>query len=107
MKSVKSAITNTIPISQFNRGMAGQIFSDVRTNGTKVVMKNNQAEAVIMSPDKYVELMDRLEEYHDMIMAAKRLNQLDPSTLIPLEEIDHEFGITKEELEATDDVEFE
>lgn len=87
--------------------MAGQIFSDVRTNGTKVVMKNNQAEAVIMSPDKYVELMDMLEEYHDIIMAAKRLNQLDPSTLIPLEEIDREFGITKEELEATDDVEFE
>ena len=45
MQSVVSAINNTVPISQFNRGLAGKIFSDVRKNGPKVVMKNNEAEA--------------------------------------------------------------
>ena len=44
MASVVSAITNTIPITQFNRGLAGKIFEDVKRNGAKVVMKNNTAE---------------------------------------------------------------
>ena len=30
MASVVSAITNTIPITQFNRGLAGKIFEDVK-----------------------------------------------------------------------------
>ena len=30
MASVVSAITNTIPITQFNRGLAGKIFDDVK-----------------------------------------------------------------------------
>ena len=37
MASVMSAIKNTVPISQFNRGLAGKIFEDVKQSGTKVV----------------------------------------------------------------------
>ena len=44
MPSVVSAIRDTVPITQFNRGLAGQIFEDVKTHGAKVVMKNNSAE---------------------------------------------------------------
>ena len=39
--SIRSAIENTIPISQFNRGLAGKIFEEVKRHGAKVVMKNN------------------------------------------------------------------
>ncbi len=39
--SVRSAIQNSVPISNFNKGMAGKIFSDVRATGPKVVIKNN------------------------------------------------------------------
>ena len=46
--NVVSAIQNTVPISQFNRGLAGQIFEDVKTHGAKVVMKNNVAECVLL-----------------------------------------------------------
>ena len=61
MASVVSAITNTIPITQFNRGLAGKIFDDVKRNGAKVVMKNNTAECVLLSPEEYVRLMDEVE----------------------------------------------
>jgi PHD/YefM family antitoxin component YafN of YafNO toxin-antitoxin module len=61
MPSVVSAITNTVPISQFNRGLAGQIFEDVKRTGAKVVMKNNSAECVLMAPEEYVRLMDELK----------------------------------------------
>ena len=30
MASVMSAITNTVPITQFNRGLAGKIFDEVK-----------------------------------------------------------------------------
>ena len=39
MASVVSAITNTIPITQFNRGLAGKIFEEVKRNGAKVVWR--------------------------------------------------------------------
>ena len=107
MDSVKSAITNTVSISQFNRGMAGQIFSDVKENGPKVVMKNNVAEAVIMPPDKYVELMDMLEDYHLLTLAVGRLKNNDPEAIISEEEMMNELGITKEEIESAEDVEIE
>ena len=62
MESVVSAITNTVPISQFNRGLAGKIFEDVKQSGAKVVMKNNAAECVLLSPEEYVRLIDELNE---------------------------------------------
>ena len=40
MLSLANTITRTIPISQFNRGLAGQIFNDVKKNGAKIVIKN-------------------------------------------------------------------
>ncbi|MBO4317139.1 MAG: hypothetical protein J5855_02505 [Mailhella sp.] len=63
MSSVVSAVTKTVPISQFNRGLADQIFSDVKMHGPKVVMKNNPAEVVLMPPAEYVEVMDALNDY--------------------------------------------
>ena len=52
MASILGAITNTIPIGLFNRGQAGKIFDDVRKSGAKVVMKNNTAACVLLSPDE-------------------------------------------------------
>ena len=45
--SIRSAIENTISISQFNRGLAGKIFDEVKRYGAKVVMKNNSPEFVL------------------------------------------------------------
>ena len=42
----------------FNRGMAGKIFDDVKKDGAKVVMKNNKAECVLLSPEEYIRLID-------------------------------------------------
>lgn len=107
MTSVISAITNTIPISQFNRGLAGKIFSEVKAHGSKVVMKNNSAEAVIVPPEEYVELMNSLNDYLLLTMAVERMEKYDPSTLISEEEMDNLLGIREDELDAVDEVEFE
>ena len=41
MSNVMSAIRDTVPIGQFNRGLAGKVFEDVKRTGPKVVIKNN------------------------------------------------------------------
>ena len=107
MTSVVSAITKTVPISQFNRGLAGQIFSDVKSHGPKVVMKNNAAEVVLMPPAEYVEIMDALNDYLLLTLAIERMANADPSSLISEEEMDKRLGITQEELDSIGEVEFE
>ena len=51
MANVISEITNIVPITQFDRGCAEKIFKEVKKNGTTVVMKNNAAECILLSPD--------------------------------------------------------
>ena len=107
MPSVVSAITNTVPISQFNRGLAGQIFEDVKRTGAKVVMKNNSAECVLMAPEEYVRLMEELNDARLLALANERMQTYDPATLISEEEMDRRLGITQDELDAAGEVDFE
>ena len=107
MESVVSAVTKTVPISQFNRGLAGTIFSDVKAHGSKVVMKNNVAEVVLLPPDEYVQIMDALNDYLLLTMAVERMSAYDPNTLITEEEMRKRLGITQEELDNIADVELE
>ena len=107
MQSVLSAITHTVSISQFNRGLAGKIFSDVKQTGPKVVMKNNEAEVVLLSPDQYVELMDLLNDYELLAIAAERLEHFNPVSLISEEEMDRRLNISREDLDSVGEVEFE
>ena len=107
LQSVVSAIQNTVPISQFNRGLAGKIFADVKSNGPKVVMKNNEAEVVLLSPDQYVQLMDILNDYELLSLAVERMENFDASKLISEKEMDRELSITQEEMDSVGEVEFE
>jgi prevent-host-death family protein len=62
MGDVREILTNTVSISDFNRGLAGRIFESVRKDGPKVVMKNNVPECVLLSPEEYRALMEELEQ---------------------------------------------
>ena len=97
MADISSALRSTIPISLFNRGMAGKVFEDVRRQGAKVVMKNNSPECVLLSPEEYLRLIDEVND-------AKGF---DPADAIPAEEVYRQNGITKAALDSMDEVEFE
>lgn len=48
-----------VPISRFNKGEAGKIIEEVKTDGVRVVVKNNEPECVMLSIpeyDRYVRL---------------------------------------------------
>ena len=107
MTNIMGAIKNTIPISLFNRGMAGKIFEEVKQNGAKVVMKNNNAECVLLSPDEYVQLIEEVNNARLLAIAVERMKNMDPDTLINQEEVYSELGITQNDIDNFDEVEFE
>ena len=107
MASVMSAITNTVPITQFNRGLAGKIFEEVKQYGAKVVMKNNTAECVLISPDEYVHLMDELNDARLQAIASERMAHFNSATLISEEEMNHRLGVAEDDLAGYDEVDIE
>lgn len=107
MASVLSAITNTIPITQFNRGLAGKIFEEVKKCGAKVVMKNNIAECVLLSPEEYIRLMDEVNDARLLTIASERMSHYDASTTISGEEMNRRLGVTENDLADFNEVEIE
>ena len=73
-------LNHTVPITAFNRGKAGQIFSSVKQSGMTVVMKNNEAECVLLSHQRYNDLMERIENAELLAVAHERLRNFDPET---------------------------
>ena len=107
MNPVRSMLENTVPISMFNKGMAGKIFESVKQSGTKVVMKNNVAECVLLSPEEYIAIIDELEDMYLMAEARSRMENFNVDKLISREEFDRRFGITEEDIEDFEGVDFE
>ena len=107
MINLMSVLNNTVSISAFNKGEAGRIFRDVKEHGAKVVMKNNTAECILMSPKDYAEIMDMIEDTELLETARERLENYDPDSLKDAGTVFDELGITDEMLEAAGEVEFE
>ena len=51
-----------VPISRFNKGEANKIFEEVKKDGVKIVLKNNQPIGVIMTPEMYESLIKKKTE---------------------------------------------
>lgn len=107
MSLIRAAIEKTIPISQFNRGLAGRIFQEVKRTGAKVVMKNNVAECVLMSPEEYIQLIDEVNDARLLMLANERMAHFDPEQLIPQEAIDEKYGFSPEKLLDFEEIEIE
>lgn len=107
MKSVMSALRDTVPINQFNRGLAGKIFEEVKKSGAKVVMKNNTAECVLLSPDEYAKLIDEICDARLLLLASDRMSRADLSKTVTQEEVYRELGLSAADLLGEEDVEIE
>ena len=107
MKSVMSALRDTVPINQFNRGLAGKIFEEVKKSGAKVVMKNNTAECVLLSPEEYAKLIDEICDARVLLLASDRMSRADLSKTVTQEEVYRELGLSAADLLGDEDVELE
>ena len=107
MVNLSGAINHTIPISQFHKGMAAQIFSDVRKSGAKVVIKNNEPECVLMSPAEYMDFMDELADARLELLALQRIAAGALERTSSQKEVMDSLGITEEDLADAEEVEIE
>ena len=107
MANIASAIKDTISISLFNRGLAGKIFEEVKQTGAKVVMKNNTAECVLLSPEEYIRLMDEVNDARLLSTAVERMAHYSPSAAVSGEEVYKSLGITQYDIDNCSEVEIE
>ncbi len=83
--------------------MARKIFADVRKNGAKVVLKNDQPVCVLLSPDNYVKLMDEVDEARLLALASDRIAQYDPASVLTEADVRTELELSAESLDAVND----
>ena len=93
-------LDSIVPISRFNKGEANKIFSDVKKFGTRIVVKNNVPECVLMSPQNYQNMM---EEYENAVLLAEAQKRFaTQADYISQADVMEKYGLTDSDL---DDVE--
>ena len=95
-----------VPISRFNKGEANKIFDEVRLSGFKVVVKNNSPACVLLTPEKYQEMIDIIDDQYLLTLAEERLKNYNGVTR-SFVEILSEDGLTLADIEAMEDEEIE
>ena len=86
-------LDNLVPISDFSHGKGSAAFSKVGDDNPVVVLKHNKPAFVIVTPDEYRE--------------AKRVTAASDDALVSLSDVMEELGVSQDELDQMDEVEFE
>ena len=103
MAHAANVLNSLVPITQFNRGQAARIFDRLHSESQLVVLKNNQPAAIILSPSEYQRLSEIEEDYLLLREAMERLSTNTAPTT-SMDDVMRELGITKEALDAAEDV---
>ena len=91
-----------VPITRFNKGEANKIFDEVQNTGTKIVMKNNRPACVLVSPEQYEALIERLSDYLLLAEADRRMAVNHDAENISHEDMMRSLGVTREDLDTVD-----
>jgi PHD/YefM family antitoxin component YafN of YafNO toxin-antitoxin module len=91
-----------IPISRFNKGEASKIFDEVRLSGYKIVVKNNVPACVLITPERYQEMVDMIEDQYLLELAEER-ERNSTGVEYSFEEILSERGLTTADIDAMED----
>lgn len=98
MITASTVMRSIVPITRFNRGEASKIFDEVESSGMKIVVKNNKPACVLLSPERYDEIMELLSDQLLLQEADKRMANADDNELLTQDEMMQELGISKDEL---------
>lgn len=95
---IGSLLDSIVPISRFSKGEASKIFDEVDSCGYKIVVKNNKPSCVLISPSKYQEMVETLEDYKLYIEAEKRMKSASDSDFVNQEDVLKKCGVSKEDV---------
>lgn len=107
MNIMRTFLGSTVSISQFNRGLAGKIFDEVKKQGAKIVLKNNEPACVLLSPEDYMNLIDQVNDAKLLLLANERMEKYKTSNLVSQEDVMKRYEITASDLEDCDEIELE
>lgn len=108
MDAIVNTMNHMISVSAFNKGSAGSIFSSVKKSGEpKLVLRRNEPECILLSPAYYTSLMEELEDLRDYKLAVERLAASEGKPTVSFSDLLKKDGMTKADLDAMEDVEFE
>jgi len=98
MLSLGNMLDALVPISRFNRGEANKIFEEVRESGCKIVVKNNTPACVMLTPERYKEMLEMIEDQYLLALAEERMKH-DSGITHSAEDVYKELGIEADELD--------
>lgn len=104
--AMSSALDSLVPITRFNRGEANKIFDEVRITGCKIVLKNNEPACVLLTPERYQEMVDMIEDQFLIALAEER-EKRDDGKEYSFDALLKGDGLTLADIDAMDDVELE
>ena len=107
MANTANILHSLVPISQFNKGKAAQIFDRLRTEKELIVLKNNQPSAVILSPEEYTRLTEIEEDYLLFLEANSRLEANGEKPAVSFKNVLDDLGISDADLEDVEEVDIE
>lgn len=90
MTNCLNNINNVVSFSDFNKGQVERIFDEVKRDGTKVVMKDNKPECILMSIDNYLSMINEINDTYALLMATERMYDFDE---------DYKNSLSQEEIE--------
>lgn len=97
--SVNSILNAIVPISRFNKGEASKIFDEVNAGGVKIVVKNNKPTCVLITPEKYEEMLETIENFYLFISAEERMKTATQSDFISQDQLLKNLNINSDDLE--------
>ena len=96
--NITSTLDAMIPIARFNKGEANKIFDEVKESGCKIVVKNNAPACVLLTPEKYQEMLEMLEDQYLIALAQERMKR-DSGVYTSFEDELKKSGVTMKELD--------
>ena len=97
-------LDSMVSFSEFNRGQAGKIFDNVKKVGTKIVVKNNAPECVLVSVDEYMKMVDEINDARLLLTAVDRMQDFDGNMkdAFSQEEVEKMFGVDTSDFEKVE-----
>ena len=100
MTDFNEPIKNAISFSDFGEEKAEKIFQNVKENRTALVLKDQQPECVLISPEDYSET---IEQYNDLLLlieAIQRMQDKSPDDFFTQDQVNQMFGFSSEQIQG-------
>lgn len=97
---LREVVGKLISVSELSRGMASKVIQNVaKEKGQYIVVKNNKPEAVIISVEEYMELIEAKEDLELLQVADSRMNDYIPEETASFEDVLSKYNIKEEILD--------